>query len=194
MAGTPATVLNHEMNLMKEASLLKRKMKWACITEKCPSLVFLYGRELTFTYLTHFTNQIFWVFKSACLKSVWDENLDLQMLWDNQQAWLLLLLPILPRIPQLPFFQMSCTFLWLHGGWLSSEDMCVCVCVVWPLSYVLLFCYPMDCSPARCSARGIFQAKILDWVAIFFSRVSSQPRDQTHTSWDSCIGRQILYH
>ena len=189
MAGTPATVLNHEMTLMKEASLLKSKMmKWACITEKCLSLVFLYGRELTFMHLIHVTNQIFWVFKSSCLKSVRDETLDLQMLWDNQQAWLLLLLHILPHIPHFPSSRClaaSCALMAVD----FPLRMCACVFVVWSLSRVLLFCYPMDYSPARCSVRGIFQAKILDWVAIFFSRVSSQPRDQTHIS---CINRSVL--
>ena len=32
------------------------------------------------------------------------------------------------------------------------------------------------------SVHGILQAKILEWVAILFSRVSSQPRDQTRVS------------
>ena len=41
------------------------------------------------------------------------------------------------------------------------------------------------------SVHGISQAKILEWVSIFFSRQSSWPRDQTHVS---SIGRQILYH
>ena len=101
-------------------------MKWACITEKCLSLV-LHGRELAFMYLTHFTNQIFWIFKSSWLKSVWDETLDLQILWDNQQAWLLLLLQIFPLIPQFPLSQVSYT-LWSHDGWLTSMCVCVCVC------------------------------------------------------------------
>ena len=41
------------------------------------------------------------------------------------------------------------------------------------------------------SFHGIFPAKILEWVAISFSRGSSWPRDRTHIS---CIGRWILYH
>ena len=41
------------------------------------------------------------------------------------------------------------------------------------------------------SVHGIFQARILEWVAISYSRGSSWPRDQTFISW---IGRQILYH
>ena len=36
---------------------------------------------------------------------------------------------------------------------------------------------------------GILQARILEWVAILFSRASSQPRDRTGVS---CIGRSIL--
>ena len=40
-------------------------------------------------------------------------------------------------------------------------------------------CDPMDCSPPGSSVHGIFQARILEQVAIPFSRGSSQPRDQT---------------
>ena len=38
-------------------------------------------------------------------------------------------------------------------------------------------CDPMDCSPPGSSVHGIFQARILEWVAISFSRGSSPPRD-----------------
>ena len=55
-------------------------------------------------------------------------------------------------------------------------------------------CDPMDCSPPGSSVHGISQTRILQWVAIPFSRESSQPRDGTHISCVSCIGRQILYH
>ena len=43
-------------------------------------------------------------------------------------------------------------------------------------SYLTVW-YPMDYT-----VRGILQAKILEWVAIPFSRGSSQPRDQTQVS------------
>ena len=46
------------------------------------------------------------------------------------------------------------------------------------LSCVRLF-NPMDCSPSGSSVRRVFQARILEWVAISFSRESSQPRDGT---------------
>ena len=43
-------------------------------------------------------------------------------------------------------------------------------------------CDPMDCSPPGSSVHGILQARILQWVAIAFSRGSSSPRDQTQVS------------
>ena len=43
-------------------------------------------------------------------------------------------------------------------------------------------CDPVDCSPSLSSVRGILQARILDWIAVLFSRGSSQPKDQTCTS------------
>ena len=39
----------------------------------------------------------------------------------------------------------------------------------------LTFCDPMDCSPPGSSVHGIFQARILEWVVIPFSRGSSNP-------------------
>ena len=40
----------------------------------------------------------------------------------------------------------------------------------------LILCDPMDCSPPGSSVRGIFQARMLEWVAISSSRASSQLR------------------
>ena len=48
--------------------------------------------------------------------------------------------------------------------------------------------------PPGSSVHGILLARILEWVAISSSRGSFWPRDQTHVSCGSCIGRQILYH
>ena len=48
-------------------------------------------------------------------------------------------------------------------------------------------CDPMDCSLPGSSVCGILQTRMLEWVAIPFSKGSSQPRDQTLVS-------QILYH
>ena len=43
-------------------------------------------------------------------------------------------------------------------------------------------CDPMDCSPPGSPVHGIFQARILEWAAISFSRGPSQPRDRTQVS------------
>ena len=41
---------------------------------------------------------------------------------------------------------------------------------------------PMDCSPPSSSIHGILQARILEWVAVSFSRASSRPRDRSQVS------------
>ena len=45
-----------------------------------------------------------------------------------------------------------------------------------------ILCDPMDCSLPGSSVHGIFQAIVLEWIAISFSRGSSQPRDWTLVS------------
>ena len=61
-------------------------------------------------------------------------------------------------------------------------------------------CDPMDCSLPCSSIQGIFQARVLEWIAISFSRGPSQPRNWT---WVSCIvgrcftiwaTREVLHH
>ena len=50
------------------------------------------------------------------------------------------------------------------------------------LGCVWLLCTPMDCRPPASSVHGIFQARILDLVSIFYFRGFSRPRDQIHIS------------
>ena len=60
---------------------------------------------------------------------------------------------------------------------LSRARLCdprLCVCE--SLNHARL-CDPMDYNQAGSSVLGILQARILEWVAILFSRGSSQPRD-----------------
>ena len=52
--------------------------------------------------------------------------------------------------------------------------MCVLV-----IQLCLILWDPMDCSPPGSSIHGIFQASMLEWVAIFFYRGPSKPRGQT---------------
>ena len=62
--------------------------------------------------------------------------------------------------------------------------MCICVAQL-----CLTLCNPMDCRPPGCSIHGILQTRILEWVAILFSREFSWPRDWT---WVSCIAGRFF--
>ena len=76
---------------------------------------------------------------------------------------------------------------YLGKCWICFKEVCVCVCVCvcacvcvcvrvrTRTQLCLMLCDPMDCSLPGSSVHGIFQAKILEWVAIFYSRGSSQP-------------------
>ena len=71
----------------------------------------------------------------------------------------------------------------------SSVFMCVCV----HAQSCLTLYDPMDCSPPDSSVHGIFQARMLEYIAISSSRGSSWLRDRTLISCISCIGRSLLY-
>ena len=81
---------------------------------------------------------------------------------------------------------------------MSSVEKCLFSSLAWLLIEVKwsevaqscpTLCDPMDCSPPGSLVHGIFQAWILEWVAISFSRGSSQPRDWTQVS--RIVGRRF---
>ena len=74
----------------------------------------------------------------------------------------------------------------MYGIWLWYVTCVLCV------QSCPTLCDPMDCSSPGSSVHGISQARILEWVAITFSRGSSRPRDRTCISCVSCVIRQIL--
>ena len=86
---------------------------------------------------------------------------------------------LLPGLEPCCLFHV-CVPLMKAGAWVRAEL----------LSHVRLF---VDCTPPGSSVHGIFQARILEPVAMPSSRGSSRPRDQTCVSYMSCIGRQVLY-
>ena len=70
----------------------------------------------------------------------------------------------------------------------GSSEVPYCYCLV--AKWCLTRSNPMDCNPSGSSVHGISPARILEWVAISFSRGSSWSRDRTLLS---CTGRQIVY-
>ena len=58
-------------------------------------------------------------------------------------------------------------------------------------SVLLTLCNPMDFSPPGSFVHGIFQARILKWDAISFSRGSSWPR---HWTWVSCMAGRFFFY
>ena len=58
----------------------------------------------------------------------------------------------------------------------------------------LTLCNPIDCSPGSSSVHGIFQASILEWVAISFSRGPFRPKDWTHVSCVSYTAGRFFTH
>ena len=56
-----------------------------------------------------------------------------------------------------------------------------------PKLFTILQCNDCYASRALQAPHGILQAKILEWVAILFSRGSSQPRDQTQVSYTADV-------
>ena len=71
---------------------------------------------------------------------------------------------IMPRLPS------------AHVSIYSNDVSEVLIVVVLVAELCLTLCDPTDCSPPGSSV-GILQARILEWVAISFSRGSSRPRD-----------------
>ena len=70
---------------------------------------------------------------------------------------------------------------------INLTRLCCCCCLV--AKSCLTLCDPMDCTLPGSSVHGISQARTLEWLAISFSRRSSQPRDRTHIS---CIAGGFL--
>ena len=94
----------------------------------------------------------------------------------------------------LPQQLVSLGLLACHGMSSMRLDSVTC----WPQNYVsslervmslshVQLCNPMDCSLSGSSVHGIFQARILEWIAISFTRGSSWPRNRTQVS--SIVGR-----
>ena len=76
---------------------------------------------------------------------------------------------------------MLAFFLERRKGWILGVPFYEKVKVLVAQSCPIL-CDPTDCSPPGSSVHEILQARIVEWVAISFSRDSSQLKDQTWVS------------
>ena len=77
------------------------------------------------------------------------------------------------------FFQEDSKYCKELVSFYRYECLCVCVCVAY--SHLTL-CNTTDYSPPGSSVHGVSQTRILQWVAILYTRGSSQPRDQKSLS------------
>ena len=73
--------------------------------------------------------------------------------------------------------------------WATLKPHMICESVSQVAQSCPTLCDPMDCSLPGSSVHGIFQARILEWVAISFSRGSSWPRDRTRVP--HIVGRRF---
>ena len=94
---------------------------------------------------------------------------------------------VLVWLPTAPSFGCLRLCLWASAALSTCSWKCQGISLLSSLKVkvtqsCLTLCNPMDCSPPGSSVHGILQAKVLEWVAILFSRGSSQPGDWTQVS------------
>ena len=75
----------------------------------------------------------------------------------------------------------------------GAHGLCKHVCVLSHFSRVRLSATPWTVAHQAPLSMEILQARILEWVAMLSSKVSSQSRDRARVSYVSCIGRRVLY-
>ena len=93
---------------------------------------------------------------------------------------------------QISIIWLSLSWVWFQGEIKFSLSHPIVFSKTWESEITQscpTLCNPMDCSLPRFSVHGIFQARIPEWVAISFSRGSSQPRDRTQVS--CIVGRSF---
>ena len=81
-----------------------------------------------------------------------------------------------------PFFGfMRKAMMWLEKVW-KGDAITLKFCITWKVKVKVALLWPTLYNPMGYTVYGIFQARILEWVAIPFSSGSSQPRDRTQVS------------
>ena len=99
--------------------------------------------------------------------------------------WPLYCPSLLPQVAAYTFPQGNCWLLTLLLAQQNTMHVCMHACL--RAQCCLTLCHPVVCSLLSFSVHGVFQARILEWVAISSSRGSFLPKDWTHLSCVSCI-------
>ena len=145
---------------------------------------------IRFFHLHSFVTEATGLFPCYVGKKYWENSIcKNSMQKDAVKTISLLLSPSLSFIwflllPKLLKLKWIYTSKWWDSKIYYSYYVHVCSIMIDPF-------WPRDSGPPDASVNGIFQARILKWIAISYSRVSSQPRAKTRISW---ISRRILYH
>ena len=98
------------------------------------------------------------------------------------------------HIHHIPYLSPFCVWRHLNSILLANFNhtiqcyqLCVGVCGCSIFQSCPTLCNPADCSPPGSSVHGILQVRMLEWLAISFSRGASQPRDGNCVSCNSFI-------
>ena len=85
----------------------------------------------------------------------------------------------------------TCICVYLNIYIYIEREREICIGSLAEVQLCLPLCNPMNCSLPGSSVHGIFQVRILEWVALSYSRGSSPTKDGTQVCG---TGGQILYH
>ena len=117
------------------------------------------GTEFDVIYVI--INFFFFLLTSSC--KIYFENLNIHI------DWVIKWIPVYPSLRFL-LINLWTHVLWGEVRWGEVSQSCPTLCD------------PVDCNLLGCSVHGILQARIMEWIAISFSRGSSRPRDRTWVS------------
>ena len=133
-----------------------------------------YWSGLPFPSLGEFSQPRGWTHVSC----IWQKN---SVPWATREAQAIIALTVFLLARELLEWRYSCH---LISASCAPEKLKVLAAQSCPT-----LCHPVDCSPPGSSVHVIFQARVLEWAAILFSRGSSQPRDWT---WVSCFAGRFF--
>ena len=135
-------------------------------------------------YQSEFNN----TFKRSHTMINWNSSQGCKDFWNspNQSMWYTT--PTNQRIKQYEYLNRCTINFWQNSAPIYDKNspeshrgyMCMCAK---SLQFCPTLCATVNCSPSGSSVHGILQARILEWVAISFSRGSSQPGDRTLVSF-----------